>query len=85
MLGLQNQNQWQQSWAVASVTDTGDLQRLGALYRYPADNDFHLCDFDQAIRSAIVSSPTLTFRVSDYLRPDLQLPYVYIRTEFLTE
>src|ERR1700728_3419912 len=33
-LGLQNSNQWVQTWSITPVTDFGDLQRLTLLYGY---------------------------------------------------
>jgi hypothetical protein len=66
-MGLQNQNQWQQSWSVSAVTDVGDLQRLDSLYRY-ARNLSTICDFIENYTRAIISATTTTsLRISDTL------------------
>jgi hypothetical protein len=65
-IGLQNQNQWQQSWSVSAVTDVGDLQRLDALYRYARIKSFTICDFIKNYNRGVISSTTTTsLRISD--------------------
>ena len=71
-IGLQNQNQWQQSWSVTAVTDVGDLQRLDALYRYANNSDitFTICKFIEQYDRAIISQASATtLRISN-IPPD---------------
>jgi hypothetical protein len=71
-IGLQNQNQWQQSWSVSAVTDIGDLQRLDALYRYANNSDttFTICRFIEQYNRAIISQASVTtLRISN-IPPD---------------
>jgi hypothetical protein len=54
-LGIQNSNQWVQTWSITPVTDFGDLQRLTLLYGYAVLLSTDVDDSSELVRSFATS------------------------------